>query len=179
MQPLTYTYNSKVHCASNLPPFSVILSGYLPDPTTFNYLTALPTEDRPATSQHVLRAQLLQPFSAKWQDGNRRMNTAQHRYNGDHYRQVQNAPRKTEVKQYMYLDRSLMIASLAERLATKSYRNLLSAKTGPFLVFEVMPPTVTISQDGICHTVSVDEATGAPTVKKTPTENSRTQTNVR
>lgn len=58
-----------------------------------------------------------------------------------------NTPQKIEVGQHVQLDRTPMMTSTAECLATESYNKLLHTKTEPFSVVEVTPTTVTIEEE--------------------------------
>lgn len=57
-----------------------------------------------------------------------------------------------------------MISS-AECLTTASYNQLMPSKTGHFQVVRVSPTTITIDQDGIRNTVSINRSTLAPSTK--------------
>lgn len=75
----------------------------------------------------------------------------------------------------MYLIRPPMTTSAAERLETEWNKELLSAKTGPFCVMELMPLTVTIDQYGIRNTVSVGWPKLAPKAERTANEANSTK----
>lgn len=53
-------------------------------------------------------------------------------YKGDQDRKICSGPQTFTVRRYIYLGRSQMTTLAAERLATESYKKLLSPKTRPF-----------------------------------------------
>lgn len=65
---------------------------------------------------------------------------------------------------YMYTDRLPMKVSATKRLATVLYRESGSQSIGQFSIVKISSCTVTIDEDGIWNTVSVDHATLAPTL---------------
>lgn len=72
-------------------------------------------------------------------------------------------------------NRPHITTSTAERLTTMLCSKILFIRPGLFGVVEVMPTPMTIDEDGIRNTVSVDHATVVP-AKKTPKEDNWTQT---
>lgn len=54
-----------------------------------------------------------------------------------------------------------MTPSSAERLDTESYNRLMSRKTAPSKIIEILPTTITIDIDGIGDTVLIDLPTMA------------------
>lgn len=82
--------------------------------------------------------------------------------------------RKLNLSLDIYLDRPAMKTSAEERLATRTYSELLSTRTGPLIVVKVTTTRAAIDKDGIRNKVSVDRATVVPNAKKTPTEDNRT-----
>lgn len=103
------------------------------------------------------------------------MKTGRCHYKDDHDRPISNAPKNIEVGPNVYLHRPSMTTSAAECLTTKWYSKLLSVKTGPFHALEVTSTIVTTDKDGIRRTASVDRATIAPSLKKTPPEDNKTK----
>lgn len=99
----------------------------------------------------------------------------QHKNKGDHNRRLHIVPKTIEVGHYVYLDWPLLATSAAEYLAAKCYSELLSFKTGPSQVVEVMPVTMKIDEDGIRNILSVYRATRALTLKEMPTNDNRMQ----
>lgn len=67
-----------------------------------------------------------------------------------------------------------MATSAAKCLATESYSKLLSSKTRPLRAMEMTPTSVTMDEDCIRNTVSVDRDTVASKAKITPTKDNRT-----
>lgn len=59
LQPLTYTYNAKVHQSTNLPRFSLGQSCHTPGLTIFNIPIAWPTDATAATSLQAFRARII------------------------------------------------------------------------------------------------------------------------
>lgn len=84
---------------------------------------------------------------------------------------------RTEVGQYLFLERPPMTTSAAKLVETKSYNRLRSFKTGLFMVIGVSSTIVLIDKDGIGNTLFVDWTAVAPVAKKTPNEDNRTQGN--
>lgn len=68
-----------------------------------------------------------------------------------------------------------MTASAGVHLATESYSKLLSAKTGPFRVVELMSTTGTNDEDSTRLTLSVDPPTVTSNAKKRPAEHKKTK----
>lgn len=155
LELLTYDYNMQAHQWTNVPPFSPTMSRQSTDPTTFDYVTALPTDASRTTSSHVLRAQLLHWLSKMRHNADSRLTTAQRRYKDDHDRRLRKTPKKIESRQYLYFDPSLMKTPATECMATESLSRLLSAETGLFCIVGGKPKTVPIDEDSICITVSV------------------------
>lgn len=75
----------------------------------------------------------------------------------------------------MYLDRPPMTTCSTELLAIKSCDKLLLVRKGLFRGIEVLPATVTIDNDGIRSTLSVDRATVVADAKQTLAKDNRTQ----
>lgn len=52
-----------------------------------------------------------------------------------------------------------METSAAEQLAIYLYSKLMSPKIGSFIIVDILPNTVTIDEDGLSNTVSIDRVT--------------------
>lgn len=108
-------------------------------------------------------------------DADKRMKTAQRRYNEDHARPIHNAPKKTEARQYVYLNRTSLTTFVTGCLVTETYSKLLSVETGVFREIEVSPMIVMIDEHCIRHTVSMSRDIVAPANMQTPIQASKTK----
>lgn len=156
MQPLTYAYNVKEHWSMNFTPLSPVLSHHPPGPTTFNSPTASPADARATTTLHAFQPLLLHRVAKMRQYAEKRIRSWQRLYKYCHDLKVFNVPLLVTVGQYIYLDCPPITTSATERLATGSYKKVMSPKTWPFKVIEVSPTTISTKEDGVRNTVSVD-----------------------
>lgn len=83
VQLLRYGYSAQVHGSTKLTPFSLLVSWYTLDPTTFDLWKALLTEPIANTSFHVLHPRLLHHVGTMRKDDEKLVRTAQKRYRGD------------------------------------------------------------------------------------------------
>lgn len=83
---------------------------------------------------------------------------------GAHDKKIGKAPQTFNDGKYVYIYWPPMKTRPPERLPTNSYRKIVSPKVGPSTAVEVSSSKVTIKEDGISNTVSINRVILAPTL---------------
>lgn len=94
-----------------------------------------------------------------------RMKAAEGPFNSDHDKEVRKVLYTIGRGPEIYLDRAPIVTSAPERLATDSYSKLMPPETVPFKILKLSPTTVTIDEDGVRNSISINQATLAPSAK--------------
>ncbi|CAN8068757.1 unnamed protein product [Agarophyton chilense] len=166
VQPLTYSYKHQVHRSTQATPFDLVLLRHPPgivvqgDHTTSTAAGALTPAQVKRNTLVMLRRALKHAES--------RLTAAQKRYKADYDRRVTNVV-SVSSGQYVYIDnppsgRRPRPGDEADDEAIDSDINskLLPKSVGPHKVLNASDPTVTVDQDGIPNTISIDRITVAP-----------------
>lgn len=102
-----YTYNSKAHRSKSLSPFSSDFSWWPLGRETFDYPTALLTDDTATISPHALKVILSHYVGTTLQDADEQMKSSQWQYKDEHDRKFPNSPLSFTAWQYIFVDQSL------------------------------------------------------------------------
>lgn len=113
----TYAYNSRAPWFRGLTHFSMVLPQNLLGLTTLDALTVLLTKGTTTTSHCILPVRLQHFVATRWQDGHKRMKTAQRSFKGDHDKKIRNASNTLDARQQVYTDIPSIKSSAAERMA--------------------------------------------------------------
>ena len=159
IQPLTYAYNMQVHRTTGTTPFDLILSRHPPNIISGDVSTAVP-DDLPDEdlSTAKLKKRILRDLQKGLEQAKTRMTKAQKRYKDDFDKNVH----KTVTVQpgdYVFVDRPKRPLKGTDSSRDATYNpglKLLPKSTGPFLVTKANADTVTIEEDGLQNTVSID-----------------------
>lgn len=136
LQPLTYVYNTQVQRSTNTIPSCLFFKRHPSRPTRFDSPSALPVKAFYAIDPPALRAQLLGRIKVlrtcvcvfKCHE------SAQERYKQDFKKKVCSTP-MFKPEQMVYIEKHPLAAfstGSRERLATNSYKKLISMILGPF-----------------------------------------------
>ena len=161
VQPLVYAYNMQVHRSTNTTPFDLVLSRHPPNILVKDYPSANPTtipDDQLTTVQ--VKRNILRRLRKSLQQANRRLTQAQKRYKDDFDKKVKFAL-DVQPGQWVFVDRPPRTL-LPEEKQNDVTRKLLPRSTGPYEVTKTTGDTVTIKQDGLLNTVSIDRVALAP-----------------
>ena len=167
VQPCTYAYNMQVHRTTGTTPFDLVLTRHPPNiivrdiPAAGSYSVTESNLSDAARKKVILRriAQSLQEAKTK-------MSAAQRRYKEDFDNQVRHLV-KVKDGDMVYVDRPPRHLDQDSDEDVKITKKLLPKTTGPYKVIRSTPDTVTISQDGLENTISIDRVTVAPS-RSTP-----------
>lgn len=171
-QRLTYVYNTHVHRSTNTTPFSLVLSRHPPGRTLLPAKQAYHTYVSRQTSVQATRRALEALIHTLPAKADAHMCSSQQRYKRD-YDKLVRVTSKFTPGDMVFVDRSPLSATVttsASAMANATYNKLLIRALGPFHVNSVQPHTLTIEEDGIPNTISIDRATRAPTVSQAMTQ---------
>lgn len=151
--PLTYVYNSQVHRATKLPPCSLFLTRRAPGPATVLYfLSPQMANKNTALSQ---RLRLIHKTTFLRQAASDSLRKAQQQHKAKYDNQVRFEPFFAP-GDHVFVERPLLTASPAERLASEGYSKLLRKRLSPYRIIRTGPEYVKILQDGIENVVSIN-----------------------
>ena len=171
IQPLAYAYNMQVHRVTNTTPFDLVLSRHPPDIIIRGQTTAIPSTvpDTEATPVQVKR-NILRKLRQALQAARSRSTQAQKRYKEDFDRKVRFRI-SLQPGDYVFVDRPPRTATDSGTEDTTT-RKLLPRATGPFEVKSASEDTVTVEQDGLLNTISIDRVTKVPSTTPAHTRSS-------
>lgn len=162
-EPLTYEYNTQVNRSNGTTPFSLILTRQPQSASTVGQRAALPTNGFSNVPPRALRLQLLTRLADMKARTYSRIKVSQGRYKRHYDRRVHVTP-YFKVGQQAFIDQpqGVALASKADRTARAAYDKLMHCTKGLNTIFQVDSHTITVNEDGIHSTVSIDRAKHAP-----------------
>ena len=161
VQPLTYAYNMQVHRSTGTTPYDLVLTRH-PQPITVRdeeSRTAIPQSEPDDPTPAQMKRIILRRLRVALQSARIRMTEAQKRYKQNFDKSVRFTP-QFKAGDYVYIDRPPRQPDAApEEEVTKK---LLPRGLGPYKIQSVSENTVTVDEDGLLNTVSIDRVTLAP-----------------
>ena len=164
VQPLTYAYNMQVHKTTNTTPFALSLTRHPPEPV----IDAPTRPPSTAANPRGARARTIHALKEALAQASKSSQEAQQRYK----RYFDSSVRlKAEFKtgDEVFVNRPpAYVLSQEEKDVGTPQSKLLDKSVGPFTVVRASPVTVTIREDGVEYTVSVDRCSKAPPDRDAP-----------
>ena len=166
VQPLTYAYNLQVHRTTKFTPFELTLSRAPPNSIVSTTHSSAPPDAPRFTGKTLKEARIARTLRGLIERARTNMASAQGRYKRMADAKVRpiSIPEKGN---QVFVDRPPSSAkTVAERVADMPHSKLRPKTVGPYTVVSANRDTVTIDEDGVHNTVSIDRITPAPANKK-------------
>lgn len=147
-----------MHHSINKPPYSLILIRHPPRPTTTGSPSPLPADAINATDPAVLRQKLLAKSQTMKRKLSNTLQKQQKRYKRYFDRDFRAQP-TFQVVQLIYVDRPPLPLLAEDTKRSPLFNRLLPQTAGTSKILEIKKSVITINDDGIPSTISIDHAT--------------------
>ena len=162
MQPLTYAYNMQIHRSTGTTPFYLVLSRH-PSGILTESVGNLPEGTVNVGSPAAVKRNTLNRLSYALSRAKINLTKAQHRYKRDFNKRVRTLLR-VEPGQMVFVDKPTDYEGKHQNQTDedRTTKKLSYRRTGPYKVLKANDSTVTVEQDGLEVTVSIDRVTVDP-----------------
>lgn len=157
MQPVAYAYNFQVNRFNVETPFSLLLARYHPKPATIASPTALPKNVDSATNPVDVEQRILANLATMCTSISGTFAQRKSRHKRYFDKNVGSLP-GFKAGQMMYLNQPPLTILSADCQNSARYSKLMTRTTGPFKVLEIRDPVLTIDENCIANSVSIDRA---------------------